>query len=123
MSKVGECPKCGDETTSEWYGLGRKLRDVCTNNDCNWAGETYTPDVRPISTTEMYTPLGPGGWRYTAYDGYGHIYCSSRSYGTREECLAAAREDVRTQSEDPSYGKCSAVVWPPRVIVTGELVE
>lgn len=129
MSDDVKCPKCGSTTRERWSRKGkRRLERVCYDleceeESCHWVSEPYEPPEKQVETTRrIYLP--GNGWTYEAFDGRGHIMTSSRTYETRAECFREAEEDVRRATDSGNYwGECRAVVWPPSVVVTGEVVR
>lgn len=125
--KERRCPKCGSSTRERWSSRGaRHLESVCNDTegeDCEWVSEPHEPTPQKVKTTRRVHLRG-GGWTYEAFDGRGHIMTSSQSFPTRDECVREAEADVRRATESGHYwGECRAVVWPPSVVVRGELLR
>lgn len=127
MSDEAKCPKCGSSTRERWSSKGKRhLESVCNDREgegCAWVSEPHEPPKRRVATTRRIHLRG-GGWTYESFDGRGHAMTSSQTFDTRAECVREAEEDVRRATESGGYwGECRAVVWPPSVVVTGEVVR
>jgi hypothetical protein len=122
--QLKKCPKCGSSLRTIWTN-GRKLMQECRDEEfdsCDWKGSPYTPPKRPIRTVKTI-PTDQGGWEYEGFDQYGHTFVVSQGFSSEKACREAAKRELLHMSKVPEYGKCVAVVWPPRTKVHGKLVR
>lgn len=121
--RISECPECEGPTSQHWCE-GRRLRSVCERYGryCGWEGDPYVPETKEIKTTKEIL-VDFGGWTFEAFDDHGHIFIASSTYSTQVACEEAARRELQKCVGLSGYGNCTAVIWPPRVIVQGTLVK
>jgi hypothetical protein len=115
--KYDECPRCNSGLTEHWQ-MGGKLCQVCCW--CDWKGEPFTPEQRPIVSTRRVRVSTCGGFSYDIFDRYGHPLVASRAYASRESALDAIKLDLQCGEHD-TRGPYTAVLWPADVEVTGEV--
>lgn len=121
-TRLETCPECGSALTTVW-AQGRKLVQTCRQHRiaCTWKGEPFAPKKKAIRKVKLIPACNNGGWVYEAFDQYGHAFAFSQTFASRKDCVAAAKDAITRQ--DPAYGTCVAVVWPPMTTVRGDLVR
>lgn len=117
---IEECPACGTSVATVLTDK-RHLRKQCRNPECTWIGDAYVPTKRAIKATK--TIYYWSGWTYELFDKYGQPVISSHVFPTKMAATTEARTAIKKYSNDPDYGKCRAVVWPPMTNVKGTLVR
>ena len=111
------CPRCENLVSTKWV-KGRKLFKNCS--ECGWKSDSYTPETIPIPTSrQVYV----GGWNYVVYDQYGWPCFLSAKFSSEEDCIASAKKYVEKTSFVGGKEKCTAVVWPPTITVTGIVID
>lgn len=123
------CPRCGeDKLLVRFSNKGmRMLEQYCChyewNDDenCSWVGEPYVPKKIPVKTTK--TVNDPGHWCYELFDQYGQVAMYSRGFSSEKIATAHAKKEIKHCSKLPGYGKCVAVMWPPKVKIIGKLIK
>lgn len=120
MKANSPCPNCGSEYIYNRWVAGRKLQRGC--EDCDWKEAPRIPEIQEIKSTRTVKANQFYGYCYEAFDKYGHIMTSSRSYNTEEEARTALRKELDTWNKDPDYAPCAGVLWPSEVQVIGEVI-
>lgn len=116
--KVKVCPQCGNDDLNDYWRNGRKLQQSCS--ECDWKGEERTPEKQRIVFTKKVMTGQFGGWHYEIYDQYGHVTTYSKTYSERSKALEELTKHIEQQEKSPNCGPCTAILWPPFVIVKGE---
>jgi len=120
MNKLRKCPDCGESLHSDCWTTGRKLQQRC---DCGWEGEPRTPEIIPIKDTKTISVNQFSGFNYEIFDKYGHITTCSRSYYDKKSALKAMKDDLTQHNKSLDMSPCTAILWPDRVIVKGEVYK
>ena len=123
MPQLKSCPKCGSVLRTH-SALDRWNRQICaqTEEDCDWQGEPYRPKKKPVKAKKsIFTDAD--GWTYEGFDQYGHCFVYSESFSSQAACRAAAKQALARVAKFPGYKGATAVIWPPRVFLYGELVR
>ena len=120
MNKLIECPECGETLHSDCWTVGRKLQQRC---DCGWSGELRIPGIIPIEDTKTISVNQFSGFNYEIFDKYGHITTYSRSYDSKIEARKEMEDDLAKHNKHPDMAPCTAILWPDKVMVTGEVVN
>lgn len=129
--KLTMCQRCGEDNLSVRFSNkgARMLEQYCRSTEwngdydvrCLWVGEAYIPKKRPIKTTK--TVNDPGHWCYELFDQYGQVVMYSQGFSSEKIATANAKKVIENSSKIPGYGKCVAVMWPPKVKITGKLIK
>jgi len=113
-TKRTACPECGEPTRLIWT-MRRQLQHTCS--DCGWKGKPFTPQKQRI---ESKRPVETGdGWCYQIFDQRGYTVVYSQSFSSRANATSAARVDIKRWTDATGYGKCTAIIWPPRATLRG----
>ena len=118
------CPKCGDDDPVPLRTCltdNRMLRKEC--RECDWHGEPYVPEKKPVKTTKEQSYFQGGSWVYETFDQYGQTCTYSQGFGSEAACTKAAKKDLANINGRPGYGKCQAIVWPPTIKAVGKRVR
>lgn len=125
-ARVEICPSCGAGRLRTKWVDGRMLQQLCSDDnfsDCEWKGEPFIPEKRPIRATRSVSVGQHGGWEYEGFDQFGHIFAMSQTFSSKAACVKAARNEIKQWSGVPGYGKCTAIVWPPATLARGTRVK
>lgn len=114
-----KCEECGSDDLSIRWAKSRMLYVFC--RECHHHGDPYVPEVEPIETSQRYWSHN-GGWMYYMYDQYGHTATISQNFSTQADAHKAAMEQLERYKDAEGYGKCTAVIWPPFVMVEAQEV-
>ena len=114
------CPACGGSLGDRWVA-NRKLQQYC--HDCDWKGTPRVPEKQAIKDTKTISVDQFSGFNYQIFDKYGHITTFSRSYYTKEEAAKAMKDDLDNHNKSLDLSPCTAVLWPDRVTVKGEVFK
>lgn len=117
------CPRtsCEEVTLRTCLTHGRKLRKECP--ECFWYGEPYTPKKKPVKSTKTTSYFEGGYWVFETYDQYGQTCTYSEGFGSETACLKAAKADLARINGRDGYGKCQAIIWPPKVTILGKRIR
>jgi hypothetical protein len=118
---IKECPRCGSDDISTYWVKQRKLQPRC--NDCHWKGEPITPENREIKNTKEVLCNSFEGFHFEAYDKYGHIICSSRSYDTEKDAVEEINKEIEIGKRDEYAGPYTVILWPDVVTITGKIIR
>ena len=123
MRRLPYCPKCHyDDTVHTQWTSGRKLQFKC--EECGWKSKPFTPDQRPIESTKTISPNQFHGWCYTLYDRYGHVAAFSKSYNERRDAIDSINDWLeKGKKKGHSAGPYTAILWPKRITVQGEVFK
>ena len=61
--------------------------------------------------------------RIETYDQYGQTCTYSEGFGSETACLKAAKADLARINGRDGYGKCQAIIWPPKVTILGKRIR
>lgn len=112
QAKLDFCPRCEEPGLADCWTSGRRLRQECMSDCCNWVGNSRTPETIPIQHEKKYWSFRPGHC-YEVYDKYGHCMVSSRSFNLEEDCFNAMMKEIEHYDENCSPK--TGVIWPTYV--------
>ena len=118
--KVDKCPKCSSTDLGDRWQAGRRLKQYCHDEDCNWVGPARIPEKIPIRSTRSVSVNGFGGFEYEVFDRYGHCSTSSRTYSTEAQAFKEMERDIQQGENNPDAGPYTGVLWPSTIKVTGK---
>lgn len=120
-TKIKECPECGERLHSDCWIQGRMLQQHC--EECGWKGKPRIPETQEIKDTREARTGQFYGWHYEIFDKYGHYLTISRYYPTRKEATDEMDRQLTRDNEQPDLSPCTAILWPDKVLVQGEIFK
>jgi len=121
MTKPMECPECFCEDIGNRWVKNRMLQYHC--RDCNWKDEPRIPETKPIVSKKKITVNHFSGYRYEAFDRYGHIRVCSRSYYKKAEAIKEIEKELEQGKTDIHAGPYTIILWPDIIEVEGEIFK
>lgn len=118
------CPQCGRPVRMV-LTENRYKREECRNQFptyCEWVGKTYKPKKKAVRSVKILAFFAGGDWTYEIFDQYGQLYISSESFSSEATCTKSAKRNLAKVNGKNGYGRCVAVVWPPKVKIVGKRI-
>uniref|UniRef100_A0A6M3JIU8 Uncharacterized protein n=1 Tax=viral metagenome TaxID=1070528 RepID=A0A6M3JIU8_9ZZZZ len=120
MDKIKICPRCEDYLSEQWI-RGRKLQQYCKK--CGWVGLTRIPEKQEIKSAKVINANRFNGFYVEIFDKYGHILLSSQSYDDRNKAIERIKRELRYSTYDLHAGPYTAILWPDKVTIVGEIFK
>ena len=119
--KLDKCPSCGSTLGDRWC-VGHKLQQYCLDsldNDCTWKAQPRIPERKRITNVIDLRVDGFYGWAYHTYDEYGHLSCSSKTFGNKEAAMKDLGQHLSLSPTDTGV----LFFTPASVKIKGEMFK